>query len=49
MQVGTELSALDRATLARLRRLLKRDQLTWREFLKRAIVSYELMYQPYQR
>lgn len=35
---------LDRSTLALIRRLMKRDNLGWAAFLKRAASAYDLMY-----
>ena len=35
---------LDRSTLALIQRLMKRDNLGWAAFLKRAASAYDLMY-----
>ena len=35
---------VDRRTLKRLRELMRRDGIAWTEFVRRAVLAYDLMY-----
>ena len=41
---GRTTNVIDWDTQRRLRQLMKRDQIGWRTFLKRAVEAYDLMY-----
>ncbi len=46
IQTKPKSGAIDMDTQTKLRKLMKRDRLDWRQFLKRAVDAYDLLYSP---